>query len=256
MSDRTAKDRQANTTREQILTAAERLFAERGVVTVSNRQISEAAGQGNNTAVSYHFGSKAELVRAIVRRHASPIERAREQWLDRARASGEIRDWVGCLVRPVTEHLAELGVPSWYARFGAQVMTDPVLRGIMVEESMSTLPLREVREGLNRCTPQLPLAVHVERSNMAGQLIVHMCAERERRLAQGATTPKADWHGAATGLIDAITGMWLAPVTPPGGGEPQDAASWCIEAHPENRSANGPENGSQYNPQRNGGNRG
>src|ERR1700686_2031953 len=55
----------ASTTREAILTAAERLFAEHGVYAVSNRQVSEAAGQGNNAAVGYHFGTKADLVCAL-----------------------------------------------------------------------------------------------------------------------------------------------------------------------------------------------
>ncbi|KHL05512.1 TetR family transcriptional regulator, partial [Sinomonas humi] len=36
----------AEATRNALLDAAERLFAEQGVVAVSNRQISEAAGQG------------------------------------------------------------------------------------------------------------------------------------------------------------------------------------------------------------------
>jgi hypothetical protein len=37
---------------------------------VANRPISEAAGQGDNAAVTYHFGAKADLICAIVRRHA------------------------------------------------------------------------------------------------------------------------------------------------------------------------------------------
>ncbi|MGO4759077.1 TetR family transcriptional regulator, partial [Streptomyces sp. 2MCAF27] len=64
MAGRTARAEQVSATRELILTAAERLFAERGVYAVSNRQVSEAAGQGNNAAVGYHFGTKADLVRA------------------------------------------------------------------------------------------------------------------------------------------------------------------------------------------------
>ena len=52
-------------TREAILSAAERLFAERGMYAVSNRQISEAAGQGNNAAACYHFGTRTGLLRAI-----------------------------------------------------------------------------------------------------------------------------------------------------------------------------------------------
>lgn len=47
------------------MTAAERLYAEHGVFGMSNRQVSEAAGQGNNAAVGYHFGTKTDLVRAI-----------------------------------------------------------------------------------------------------------------------------------------------------------------------------------------------
>ena len=45
---RAARSDRASTTQEAILTAAERLFAEHGVFAVSNRQVSEAAGQGNN----------------------------------------------------------------------------------------------------------------------------------------------------------------------------------------------------------------
>ncbi|HEX2214632.1 MAG TPA: TetR family transcriptional regulator, partial [Mycobacterium sp.] len=50
---RSVRTERASVTREAILTAAERLFAEHGVYAVSNRQVSEAAGQGNNAAVGY-----------------------------------------------------------------------------------------------------------------------------------------------------------------------------------------------------------
>jgi len=48
---RSSRTDRASLTREAILIAAERLFAEHGVFAVSNRQVSEAAGQGNNAAV-------------------------------------------------------------------------------------------------------------------------------------------------------------------------------------------------------------
>jgi Bacterial regulatory proteins, tetR family len=60
-------------TRQAILSAAERLFAERGMYAVSNRQISEAAGQGNNAAACYHFGTRTDLLRAIENKHRVPI---------------------------------------------------------------------------------------------------------------------------------------------------------------------------------------
>ena len=46
---------------------------------------------------------------------------------------------------------------------------------------------------------------------MARHLMVHMCAEHERALADGTATPRSSWHCAATGLIDAIAGLWRRP---------------------------------------------
>jgi AcrR family transcriptional regulator len=214
MADRAIRAEQVNATRELILTAAERLFAERGVYAVSNRQVSEAAGQGNNAAVGYHFGTKADLIRAIVRKHDGRIEEIRSRLLAGIGDSTDVRDWVDCLVRPVPEHLADLGSPTWYARFCAQVMTDPTLYEIMIEESLGSATLRQVIDGLRRCLPDLPADVRAERADMARHLILHVSAERERALAENAPTPRANWNDAATGLTDAVVGIWLAPVTP------------------------------------------
>ncbi|MFF3754677.1 TetR/AcrR family transcriptional regulator [Streptomyces sp. NPDC002018] len=215
MTGRIVRTDRADATRELILTTAERLFAEHGVFAVSNRQVSVAAGQGNNAAVGYHFGTKADLVRAIARRHAEQVEQLRAGMVAEAGGSTDVRDWVACLVRPVTDHLAALGRPTWYARFCAQAMTDPALRGIMIQESLSASSLYRIIEGLDACLPDLPPEVRAERGDMARQLMVHMCAERERALALGAATPRSSWRDAGTGLIDAIVGLWLAPVSHP-----------------------------------------
>src|SRR5947209_3470089 len=115
-AERMARSDRATGTREAILSAAEVLFAERGMYAVSNRQISEAAGQGNNAAACYHFGTRTDLLRAIESRHREPIEELRAQMLADIGDSTELRDWVGALVRPLTDHLTALGVPSCYAR--------------------------------------------------------------------------------------------------------------------------------------------
>jgi AcrR family transcriptional regulator len=213
MTHPSARSGRAVGTREVILTVAERLFAEHGVFAVSNRQISEAAGQGNNAAVGYHFGTKTDLLRAIVRRHSEPIGTLRDHMLAQVGDSTSVRDWVACLVCPATEHLTELGSPTWYARFGAQLMTDPVLRELMLDETFGP-PIRRTLDGLNRCLPELPLPVRIERGDMARNLMVHMLAERERALAEGTHTARPDWPTYATGRIDAIAGLWLAPITP------------------------------------------
>jgi AcrR family transcriptional regulator len=202
-----------NATRELILSTAERLFAERGVHEVSNRQISEAAGQGNNTAVGYHFGTKADLIRAIVRKHAEPIEARRKGLVAEVEGSTEVRDWVICLVRPATDHMGSLGNPSWLARFSAQLMNDPALREVQIEESLTSPSLREILNGLNGCLSDLPIPVRMERGDMARHLIVQMCAEYERAQAEGTSTARATWQEMSDGLVDGIVGLWTAPVT-------------------------------------------
>jgi AcrR family transcriptional regulator len=212
---RTPRAEQVSATRELILVTAERLFAEHGVYAVSNRQVSEAAGQGNNTAVGYHFGTKTDLVRAITRKHADQIETLRVRMVAEVAKSTDVRDWVACLVRPATEHLAALGSPTWFARFAAQIMTDPALRGIMIEEALNAPSMHQILDGLDRCLPHLPTEVRAERDDMTRQLMVHMLAERERALAEGTATPRPTWRDAGTGLVDAIVALWMAPVTSP-----------------------------------------
>jgi AcrR family transcriptional regulator len=214
---RTVRTERASSTQEAILMAAERLYAEHGMFAVSNRQVSEAAGQGNNAAVGYHFGTKADLVRAIEEKHRGPVEQLREQMVAELLESGgaaDMRDWVACLVRPLTDHLAALGNPTWYARFAAQAMTDPAYYNVVVKGALSSPSLVQVVDGINHCLPDLPIDVRFERNIMARNLLMHTCADRERALAAGGSMSHRSWRAAASGLIDAIVGLWLAPVTP------------------------------------------
>jgi AcrR family transcriptional regulator len=204
MKSRRLRVEQVEQTRGAILSTAERLFAERGVSSVSNRQISEVAGLGNNTAVGYHFGGKEDLVRAIIARHASAMEAIRADLLGRYQGSAELRDWVTCVVRPFTDHLSALGSPSWYARFAAQLMADPQLRGLAGTELERAPMLHAVGAALHRCLPGLPPRVRLQRHDMARTLIVHFCANLERGAAP-------DWPTAATDLIDAVEGLYRAP---------------------------------------------
>ncbi|WP_375772143.1 TetR/AcrR family transcriptional regulator [Archangium gephyra] len=209
----TGKSDRGNETRELLLVTAERLFAEYGVEAVSNRQVSEAAGQSNNFAVGYHFGTKDDLVVAIVRCHSESVERRRTDMLAEITSSPDLRDWVSCIVRPLTEHLASLGSPTWYARFIAQVTTHPAYRERVVNEAVSTRSMQQTLEGILRLAPRLPEEVRQERSYMGRLMIVHMCAERERALHEGTAPPRSTWESTAAGLVDALVGVWLAPVT-------------------------------------------
>jgi AcrR family transcriptional regulator len=68
-------------TREKLMSAAERLFAERGVESVSIRDIAAAAGV-NSALIAYHFGGKEELFVAVYKAIADPINTERRRRFD------------------------------------------------------------------------------------------------------------------------------------------------------------------------------
>ncbi len=171
----TMRPQRSTGTREAILSAAEWLFAERGMYAVSNRQISEAAG----AAVCYHFGTRIELLRAIESKHHEPIEELRAQMLHEIGDSTELRDWVSILVRPLTDHLAALGTPSWCARFTTQAMADPTYRHVVTKDALAYPKLVRSIEGINRYLPNLPKRVRSEWIVMVRNLLMHTCAEHE-----------------------------------------------------------------------------
>ena len=75
-------------TKDRLLDAAERLYAERGLAGASLRAITTAAGT-NLASVNYHFGSKEALIDAVFSRRLKPINRTRLEWLDRLEAEGD-----------------------------------------------------------------------------------------------------------------------------------------------------------------------
>src|ERR1035437_9993624 len=72
-------------TKEKILDTAERLIGEQGYAATSLRQVIAKAGV-NLAAVHYHFGSKEDLLDAVVVRKAAPLNEARIARLERVTA--------------------------------------------------------------------------------------------------------------------------------------------------------------------------
>ncbi len=83
----------ARSTREAVLDAAERLFAERGYEATSLNDVGAAAGVSRGTP-GYFFGSKADLYRAVLERCFSEVRAAVRSGRERALASGEARETV------------------------------------------------------------------------------------------------------------------------------------------------------------------
>src|ERR1700744_2237350 len=85
---RTSARATSEETRNQIKAAAQMLFARHGVDAVTVQQIVDAAGQRNNDALHYHFGSKEELIRQMVVAGAAVLDERRREMLDVIEARG------------------------------------------------------------------------------------------------------------------------------------------------------------------------
>lgn len=69
-------------TRERLITAAEELFSTRGIGAVSLNEIVRASGARNATALQYHFGDRAGLLRAVLDKHGGDVDERRHAMLD------------------------------------------------------------------------------------------------------------------------------------------------------------------------------
>lgn len=146
-------------TKEVILDAAERLFAERSYGSVSLRELTAAAGV-NLAAVNYHFGSKDALLLAVFRRGAVALNKERARLLREAEArAGDqpppVREIVEALVGPAIRASLTGTLLSLYNQFYALARTDgpPELKE-MLEKDVGHL--QRFVTALRRALPDLP----------------------------------------------------------------------------------------------------
>jgi AcrR family transcriptional regulator len=199
-----------------MLLAAERLFAERGVGAVSLREIGAEAGQRNNSAAQYHFGSKPGLVDAIFEYRMGPINERRLALLADLDATGrgnDLRSLVEALVEPFAEEALSAS-PTWYARFIEQAMSEPDVDGFGSLSHPVMRGLREVVERIGRALSELPAVLRDHRLALAGSLLVHAIADQERVLQRDAgPEPPAATSLLVADLVDATVGILTAPVS-------------------------------------------
>lgn len=117
----------AAATRERILGAAERLFAEHGFAGTSLRDIT-AEARVNLAAVNYHFGSKEDLFLAAVVRRLEPVNRRRLELLEAAERRSDpprLEDVARAFVEPVVEARDGDGGMGALAKLMARVVGEP-----------------------------------------------------------------------------------------------------------------------------------
>lgn len=115
-------------TKERLLDAAERLFADRGVVAASMRDLTAEAGV-NLAAVNYHFGSKESLLAAVFARRLQPVNGQRLALLDVVEAedgSPPLEDILWAYLAPPFRAMHQWGdAGRRFMRLVGRIMSDP-----------------------------------------------------------------------------------------------------------------------------------
>lgn len=201
-------------TRDKLIDAAMRLFAARGIESVSLAEIVRESGQRNTSAVQYHFGGRDDLLFAILERYVPVLRARRLELLAIAETDGsDARGAAEAIVRPVTE-LAQRG---WreraYLQIGSELMGTldraprpirNVLRQTAGVEAMALLA--------TRCPP-VPEEIWAERSRLMYPFIGRAAADRARRLDQRGAKEVLPDDRFVDNLVDMLLGAMTAPAT-------------------------------------------
>ncbi len=168
-------------TKEQILDAAECLFAEHGIKAVALRQIITEAGV-NSAAIHYHFGSKEKLVRAVFARRIEPLNRERLDLLD------ESEDRAGDGPLPIEDIMYALVAPAFrlrgseegvrFMRLVGRISSETGYMEVLFNEFFQTL-YRRTTSACRKALPHLPERDRSWRFHMAVGVMMHILREHE-----------------------------------------------------------------------------
>jgi AcrR family transcriptional regulator len=147
-------------TKERILRVAERLFAEHGYDGVSMRELA-AAADAQLALLSYYFGNKLGIYRAVFERRIKPISEQRRaalrQVMERRDPPPSIEEVLDALARPWVELRSKRG-GEHYSRLIAREVGDPQesRRGI-VEDMLDPIAV-EFIDAMEKALPDRPRA--------------------------------------------------------------------------------------------------
>lgn len=198
----------AEDTRARLIAAAETLFAGRGVDGVSLREINRVAGQRNASALQYHFGDRAGLLRAIVTKHKPAIDAGRHAMLDQYEAEGhhDLRLLASALVVPLATKLADRDGGRAYLQVAAELLNRPVPAldpAYVVDPGDSMFRWRALVEPL-----LAPEASRVFHARFVAARFAHV--ELGRRAAD---RPRRDDRLFVSRLVDLATALLGTPIS-------------------------------------------
>jgi AcrR family transcriptional regulator len=196
-------------TRARIMTAAEEVFARDGVAHASMAAVLREAGQRNDSAVLYHFGSRLMLAVEIIELRRQPYMAMRLELIERATAGGAqptLHEAIQLLVRPTAAAL-ETREGRNYLRINADIFHRlPMADRLWPRAS----DLRLVMELIGAHLEHLPDAIASERLVFAISALVEACALRATDIERQ-TDPILDAGTWERNVVMMLEGLLVAP---------------------------------------------
>ncbi|MGD9705211.1 MAG: TetR/AcrR family transcriptional regulator [Acidimicrobiia bacterium] len=205
--------RDAAPTRELLLDAGRRIFAEVGAFQAPLKQIVEAAGQRNTSALHYHFGGREGLLTAIIDHHNTAIEEERRELLDRLEAEGrasDLRSLVEAVVIPFSRMLRDDEGRQFLAVVAQ--LADLFDRWDIESDRTPTQALRAFRFIEAALDRSLDAELRHERVTRFLELVTEALGARARLLARG-RRPRLATGPFLANLVDMAVGALAAPST-------------------------------------------
>ncbi len=189
----------------QMIDAAERIVAESGFAAMTVSAVQQAAGQGNKSAVQYHFGDRDGLIRAVMDARMAPANDRRMAMLERLEPGCSLRDLVEVYVLPSAESV-QSREPSYWARFLLQAVSDPKV-GHSAMESVQSEAFRTVQQLLLERLDHVPAEL---RANRVGGAFGYVCTALAAYEVSGGPEGVDDDTLNAE-LVDACVGLLAGP---------------------------------------------
>jgi len=207
-------------TKQRILDAAERLFAEHGFAATSLRAITASAGV-NLAAVNYHFHSKEDLIRALFTRRLAPLNRRRLELLDSLEKTAgskpvPLKKLVEIFVGPVLETKRDSAQSGGLPVLLGRVYAEPGDLAVQImKEQIGELAVR-FTAAFRRTLPELSPADLGWRLHFTIGALAHTLAASKllEFLSRGACDP-TDIEGAKRRLTAFVVAGLRAPLPRP-----------------------------------------
>lgn len=203
-------------TRELLLAAAERLFAERGFAATSVRMIAAEAGV-NWSLVGYYFRGKDGLLAEVYRRHCTVLNEERLRLLAEARRRGlTLESVIEAFVRPALAQMEGGDHRSRYSRLRATLAAEdaPLLAQLVTDNFDQSS--RTFVAALRKCLPDLPADVVLWRFHFMLGTIYYSAStpQRIKAFSKGRCDP-GDVHATVQQLVPFLAAAFRsAPVRP------------------------------------------